>query len=144
MHDLQHVGQRVLGLPVLLERVDANVARGRDVRVEDLGEEEALGRRVREVLAEHELARKDAALVGRAGGAIELAVHDRDRVVVARHIAHALGRRVRELAQLARKQRHDLRLELRRREGGGKVNGLLCSSTSTCRIFAAKCTKLQL
>jgi hypothetical protein len=34
-------------------------------------------------------------------------------------------------------------LELRRREGGGKVNGL-CLALPPGRIFAAKCTKLQL
>lgn len=52
-------------IPVLLERVHADVSFVRDVRVEDLGEEVAFGRRLREVFGDLEHQLVEAALVRR-------------------------------------------------------------------------------
>jgi len=54
-----------LRLPVLLQRVDADLAVGGHVRVEYLGDEVGLGRLRGEALAEDELEAEDAAKVGR-------------------------------------------------------------------------------
>mmetsp|Transcript_21514 Transcript_21514/g.57848 ORF Transcript_21514/g.57848 Transcript_21514/m.57848 type:complete len:305 (-) Transcript_21514:10-924(-) len=70
--DLHNVSQRNVLLPVPLERVHAHLPRLRDVRMEDLCEEIALGRRLWKVEGKCKLHAPYAALVRRALGSLDV------------------------------------------------------------------------
>ena len=69
-------------LPVALESVDADLSARRHVGVEDLGKEEALGRRLRKVLVEGEFDPEPASDVRRVSRPVDHCLQLGDVVVV--------------------------------------------------------------